>query len=99
MTESELLEYVRVGIDNNIMVFDNAAKNGKLSLRLLALMKEVALVNKIMIENIIIPVNYKVDDFYKASKGSFPTGKERVIVAVGPPCGVSDDHHVLLGCY
>ena len=47
MTESELLEYVRVGIDNNIMVFDNAAKNGKLSLRLLALMKEVALMQAI----------------------------------------------------
>lgn len=105
MIESELIEYVRVGIDRNIIVFDNAAKAGKFSTRLIALMKEVALANGILLDSIIIPINYKLDDFYKACKCTLPTDKERIIVGIGPLHGskdadeYQDDRHVLLGAY
>lgn len=111
MSILELIPWIRAGVNRNIMVFDSEAKDGELSIRLLNLMKEVALYNGIILYDIVIPQGTTakdVDQFYKLDeKGSMPSGKEHVIIGMGPLYGNKygtekqgqDSRHVLLGAY
>ncbi len=101
-------DYIKVGIDRNMVVFDNDALPGRITQALLDMINQVAQENNIILESINIPMGIDrifLNKYYLDQRGSFPTGKNNIIIGIGPLHGSKlcdegqDDRHVLLGCY